>query len=292
MNILNFTFAASLALLSCGFCAESDGTLSVKNQNPPNQNPHPPSVNPPSFYLDLPTACSDTLTKDKFLVALRTAVAAADSLKLAALLHCPQTYARIAELTDADVRIQDTEIPDILRAEFQKLLEQLQFGTLQTDNDQSFIGCIDHIKTLLPNPDICADKDKLICSSTDLDHFFLDTQKGEPCTRELIKDEIIRMVNVVKANRGLMSAVDTMPRSELINDLQAILDAAPYKKVAEMAPKDLVKEQVELSARSKIEELLGIKQQKATIPESQQAPIPKVDPPIGNENIHSEPIIN
>lgn len=217
---------------------------------------------PPIFNLERPLACENSINKEKFIMAMRESLS--DPVKLAALFSCSKTIHRIAELTETDVRLQGNEIPDSLRAELQKILDKYKYGSLQNDNDLSFIGCIDHIKNLLPSPNICVDK--IICKASDLDAFFSNTQKSEHCAREFIKDKLTRMVDVVKAMKGLMSPESSVSRTELVGDLQNIIKAIPYKNIAELAQKSVKQERVMLDVRSKLEGWLSASKKDSSTP--------------------------
>lgn len=248
MNLLNFIFA-----FACSVALSTTHAASITGSN----------KKPPIFSLERPIACEETLTKDKFIVAIRKV--SSDELKLTALFHCPRIYARIGELSETDVRIQNNEMPQVLRNEFQRLLDQLPKGSLQADNDSSFVGCIDQMRKLIQSSNICSNKD--ICIAQDMDNFLQSTQSEKACTYEFMGERLKRMIDVVKAYTGLMASDASFSRKELVEILLAIIDAAPYENAAEMAKTNAVKEKTKLDARAKLESLLGVSTKESVPPQ-------------------------
>lgn len=149
-----------------------------------------------SATITRPIACEGTEDHDVFVTKIKSIIGSTTTddvskqTQLAAIFNCPNSYKRFKEVVVADF---DAPIPDVLKASLLNVLNQLQYGTLQLDNDRSFLKCVDKIHETIKN------------YWTDWDKFKSDInygKPGNPCGKVFMTIKIDQMIGKLKDVSG------------------------------------------------------------------------------------------
>jgi hypothetical protein len=183
--------------------------------------------------------------------------------KLIVLFNCPKSNALLAELTEDEMKLGQTEIPDIVKVALKQKLLQFPFGSLQVDYDQTLEKCVKSINQA-DHDDICQNAS---CTEDDVKNLKTKLVNLEYCSHHFIQDSIKKIADEVLKNEQVKKLGNqdktkpefTLRRPQLLEIISKIANTLPRIQMGtgNFLNQNLL-EKTSLKCRANLQKLLGI----------------------------------
>jgi hypothetical protein len=187
--------------------------------------------------------------------------------KLIVLFNCPKSNALLAELTEDEMKLGQTEIPDIVKVALKQKLLQFPFGSLQVDYDQTLEKCVKSINQA-DHDDICQNAS---CTEDDVKNLKTKLVNLEYCSHHFIQDSIKKIADEVLKNEQVKKLGNndndkpelkpefTLRRPDLLEIIKKIANTLPRIQMGtgNFVNRNLL-EKTSLKCRANLQKLLGI----------------------------------
>jgi hypothetical protein len=185
--------------------------------------------------------------------------------KLIVLFNCPKSNALLAELTEAEMKFDQNQIPDIVKVALKQKLLEFPFGSLQVDYDRTLEKCVKSIN-YADHGDICQNAP---CTEDDVKKLEEKLVNLEYCSHHFIQDSIKKIAVEVLKNEQVKKLGNndngepdlkfTLRRPQLLEIIKKIANTLPRIQMGtgNFVNQNLL-EKTTLKCRANLQKLLGI----------------------------------